>query len=86
MGPHDLQPDEEGERQVVLLALAHLANERPGWDSMLNRIALRIDNEDPKHPGRAAMYDALKHVYTGRDCPVSILGMRLAPMFFVDPK
>ena len=83
MGPHDLKLD-EGERQVVLLALAHLANERPGWDDMLNRVALRIDNEDPKHPGRAVMYDAFKTVHTGRDCPLGILGMKMAPILFED--
>lgn len=48
---------EEGERQMVLLALAHLSRERPGWDDALNRIALRIDNEEN---GRAKLYDAFR--------------------------
>lgn len=76
---HVLQLD-EGERQALLLSLAHLANERPGWDDMLNRVALRIDNEDSGHPGRAKMYDEFKVLNTGRDCPVGLLGVRMAPI------
>jgi hypothetical protein len=68
---------DEGERQMILLALAHLSNERPGWDDALNRIASRIDNEDSKHPGRAEMYDEFKRLNTGRDCPTSLFGMRV---------
>lgn len=34
----------EEERQMVLLALAVLSLESPGFDDMLNKIALRIDN------------------------------------------
>jgi hypothetical protein len=75
---HLLQIEEE-ERQVLLLALAHLANERPGWDDMLNRIALRIDNEDSKHPGRAAMYDALKTLWVERELPINVLGIKVEP-------
>jgi len=45
---------DEGERQLVLLALAKLSIERPGWDDALNRIALRMDNTEN---GRAQMYD-----------------------------
>ena len=30
---------EEGQRQATLLALGHLAVERPGWDYMLGEIA-----------------------------------------------
>jgi len=45
---------DEGERQLVLLALAKLSIERPGWDAALNRIALRMDNTEN---GRAQMYD-----------------------------
>jgi len=47
---------EESERQAVLMALAHLAVERPGWDYMLNRIALRIDNGTT----RAELYDQFR--------------------------
>lgn len=45
---------DEGERQLVLLALAKLSVERSGWDDALNRIALRMDNPEN---GRAQMYD-----------------------------
>jgi hypothetical protein len=58
---------EEGERQALLMALAHLAVERPGWDDMLNRIAVRIDNVKD---GRAAMYDEFRALRTlGDDYP-----------------
>lgn len=58
---------EEGERQALLMALAHLSVERPGWDDMLNRIAVRIDNVGDGldywgRPvcGRALMYDGFR--------------------------
>jgi hypothetical protein len=35
---------EESDRQATLLALAHLAVERPGWKWMLSQIALKMDN------------------------------------------
>jgi len=53
---HTLDLD-EGERQALLMALAHLAVERQGWDDMLNRVAVRIDNV---LDGRAAMYDEFR--------------------------
>jgi hypothetical protein len=46
---------EEGDRQMILLALAKLSLERPGWDAALNELALKMDNRDTK--GRAEMYD-----------------------------
>lgn len=30
---------DEGQRQTILLALGHLARERPGWDFLLGEIA-----------------------------------------------
>jgi hypothetical protein len=53
---------EEAERQMVLLALARLSIERPGWDAALNRLAMKIDND---REGRAEMYDAFRKL--GRD-------------------
>lgn len=50
---------EEGERQVVLMALAALSIERPGWDHMLNEIARRIDNDEG---GRAKLYDGFREL------------------------
>jgi hypothetical protein len=48
----------EEERQAVLMALAHLAVERPGWDpALLAPIALRIDNN---RRGRPALYDEFR--------------------------
>ena len=61
----------EEERQALLLALAHLAIERPGWDDMLNRIALKIDND---LGGRAGMYDEFKALNTSRITPVNVSG------------
>jgi hypothetical protein len=49
---------DEGERQLLLMALAHLAVERPGWDDALNRLALKADDEAVS--GRAAMYDEFR--------------------------
>ena len=34
---------DESQRQAVLMALAHLAVERPGWDVMLEEIAAKMD-------------------------------------------
>lgn len=65
---HVLQISEE-ERQALLLSLAHLANERPGWDDMLSRIALRIDN---KVSDRPQMYDEFKKLNTGRDLSIGL--------------
>lgn len=42
---------DEGQRQMVLLALAKLAIERPGWQSALEEIALQIDNAVDVIPG-----------------------------------
>jgi uncharacterized protein HemY len=48
---------DEAERQMVLLALARLSIERPGWDDAINRLALKVDDE---RNGRAALYDAFR--------------------------
>lgn len=66
---------EEAERQAILLALARLAVDRPGWDLMLGEIAdklnpllgegtFRVDEEivvlrDTRRSGRET-YEALK--------------------------
>lgn len=44
---------DDRDRQAVVLAMAHLAVERPGWDSYLRGIAARLD------PG-LAMFDEFK--------------------------
>lgn len=51
---------EEEERQAMLLALAVLSLQRPGWDDMLNRIALRMDNFTKA--GRGEMYDSFREL------------------------
>ena len=48
---------DECDRQLLLMALAHLSIERPGWDYALNRLALQFDIEAD---GRAAMYDQFR--------------------------
>ena len=49
----------EEERQLVLLALAVLSRQSPGFDDALNRIACRIDNVKT---GRASMYDEFRRL------------------------
>lgn len=51
---------DEGDRQLVLMALAHLSVERPGFDDALNRIALKIDNNNE---GRAEMFDGFRDLH-----------------------
>jgi hypothetical protein len=50
----------ESDRQMVLMALAHLSEERPGWDDALHRLALQIDNQ---RDGRALMYDDFRKLH-----------------------
>jgi len=45
---------DEAARQVLILAMAHLAIERPGWDDMLSRIAKDFGDSDLK------MYERFK--------------------------
>jgi len=51
---------DEGERQMMLMALAHLAVERPGWDDALQRLAKQLDNEEN---GRPQMYDEFRKLH-----------------------
>jgi len=50
---------DESERQAIILALAHLAVDRPGWDYMLNNIAVKIDRNIE---GRGMMFETLKAI------------------------
>jgi hypothetical protein len=68
---HQLSLD-EGDRQLLLLAMAVLSLENPGFDYALNEIAKRIDNvvptpDDTVQGGRAKMYDEFR---VGRRKPV----------------
>lgn len=69
MGRHELEDEltaarknvlEESDRQLLLMALAKLSIERPGFDYALNKLACRYDNivED-----RATMYDSFRKLY-----------------------
>ena len=60
---HAVSIDEE-QRQLVLLALATLALERPGFDYALTNIALLIDNHRPD--GAAEMYEGFKALNADR--------------------
>ncbi len=51
---------DEGERQMMLLALAKLSLEHPGWDDALNRLACKHDNVND---GRAVMYDDFRQIH-----------------------
>lgn len=44
----------EDDRQMILMALAHLACDRPGWESALEAIALKMDNKT--NAGTAQMF------------------------------
>lgn len=59
-GTGDLELSESN-RQLVLMALAHLAVERPGFEPALEQIAMRIDNVivNPQKP-----YMRLPEMYT----------------------
>ena len=59
MGPITVVLEEE-DRQAVLLALAQLSLERPGWDNMLSNIALKMDNHLPN--GRPELYDRFRSI------------------------
>ena len=37
---------DESQRQVILLAIGHLAVERPGWNLMLRDIAVILEGEE----------------------------------------
>lgn len=52
-GPYKITID-ESQRQLLILALARLSLERPGWDTMCNETAGLMDNHKE---GRAVMYD-----------------------------
>ena len=56
----------EEQRQATLLALAHLAVERPGWDTMLREIASKMDNpEQPMYQGfKGTCVSKLPHRWT----------------------
>ena len=45
----------EEDRQVIVLALAHLAVDRPGWDDLLQRIASEL--------GGLEMYKEFERMY-----------------------
>jgi hypothetical protein len=55
---HDLTVS-EGQRQLLLMALAHLAVERPGFDAALSEIAALMDNPTPKGPEMYTRFKAL---------------------------
>lgn len=42
---HDVTLKEE-ERQIILLALAHLAIERPGWSDAIEELAGKLDGAE----------------------------------------
>lgn len=56
MKEHTITVD-EAQRQMMLMALAHLSVERPGWDSALAEIAGKMDNAGQEGP---EMYEQFK--------------------------
>ena len=59
----------ESERQMTLLALAHLSVRRPGWGQAIAELAFKMDM--PDHEGRPTLYEQFKetHVYVLPDEP-----------------
>jgi hypothetical protein len=51
---------DESQRQSTIMALAHLAVERPGWDTMLKETAQLLDN-----PG-VPMYLSFKEMHQAK--------------------
>ena len=78
-------PLEECERQALLLALARLSLERPGWDDMLNRIARRIDNDEGQ---RAKLYDQFRAIHRVPPSPLldAIESVRTAVLASEEPQ
>ncbi len=62
---------DEGQRQMVLMALAHLAAERPGWDYPLGLIAEQIDERLPD--GTLQLYTEFKKLHA----PTHLLTLQL---------
>lgn len=58
---HKLEID-EGQRQLILCALAEMAYDRPGWIHTLEEIAKKMDNVTPD--GKAEMFDAFLSIHT----------------------
>lgn len=52
---------DESQRQAILLALAHLAVERPGWKFMLGETAKTMDNIVAERPHMFDGFWALRH-------------------------
>ena len=50
---------DEAQRQMLLLALARLSVDRPGWDYALNEIARKIDNVTD---GRSVLFDRFRQL------------------------
>lgn len=50
---------EEEDRQLVLLSLAKMSRERPGFEDALHALALQIDNQAD---GRAVLYDRFRSI------------------------
>lgn len=54
---------EDGQRQMILLALAELSMSRPGFDYALNEIAIKMDNVEA---GRGKLYDDFRAISSER--------------------
>lgn len=52
----------EGQRQMIIIALAELSIDRPGWTNALEEIAMLMDNKDEN--GYAEMFEKLRQNHT----------------------
>lgn len=60
---------DEGQRQAILLAIAHLGITRPGWDYMLTQIALQMDNKRPD--GEPQMFREFQSIEKRARAPIA---------------
>lgn len=53
---------EEGERQMLLMAIAHLANRNPGWDYALSLLAVKMEDKEMFEKFKDLEFDVMKEL------------------------
>lgn len=53
---------DDGQRQLIIMALAHLSMESPGWIYALEEIALKMDNQTDD--GRPQMFESFRRIHS----------------------
>jgi hypothetical protein len=60
-GRGPLKASDLDDQQLLIMALAHLSIERPGFDNALNRLALKFDRD--RGDGRAKLYEGFRSLH-----------------------